>query len=854
MKKLIVGLAAVIAGAIGIKFLISSTGISFSALMARRVSTDEYKGYFQFNPISLSSGKTMQASDFEQLADLQSPLVGVDELGNSKTDLALKNVYLTANANKVEQKVGFRQLGKDAANKKESWTYAIDPNAKWVDNDGNYVTDDKLVDNNGQISGKDFVNIFLYVLNPNVDSDISSFFANFIDGFSELKDYVATHDVSGVKKKNSVGAEEKDKDKIVTENWERIKQAYEVATKGKDSFDGKLKFTDDSGEQTFDLGIVYGKINGTDAGGVNINTATPGSNIDGASYVRFINPDGITTPFFEGIMSYVIFAPMPKKAIDEKYILNYGLPGEFSATLYTGAYTLTNYSPNNNLSFKKNEHYVNAEDIKIKHIQKFYKANVTPSDLRVSFEAGDLTEDSLSVTDGGGWNKYVGSDYKNPKFEAVFSQEPVQSSSFGIFFNPINTDTNGNGNKKEKAELLSSSLIRSYFTTRFNRDYSAKYYSSKFDAKGADSAAGINFWTASNFINDGEKDYSDYMKDEVATEAKKDNSVSNIESLKNNLEQGHNFFQKEDGKKYIEERAKKSNKISNDYTQDIIDEVKNIDPSATTSNPLELKLLLNVSQKYALNMSVTNSIRMFNKVAARENVPLKIDINESKDQSDFMNKRSSGSYDLLITGWSPDYADPLTYAVFGATGDMNTYYGIARILDSHKLPVLQKIYDKKWNAQGTWDFSKNSIDDREDLLSYDEIKGAFNKTINDNYASDNNTWKANITKYVNQNLKYSQLVYLASKIADIQARYKAFAQIEAYALYSSCITLPIDDQFLPALVKISYVRPFEYSTAKYGTSQYQHRNWTILNKLPNKSDLQKWLQEFEDKKKNNKPQ
>ncbi|QHX36086.1 oligopeptide transport system substrate-binding protein [Spiroplasma sp. TIUS-1] len=821
MKKLIFTLTSVMGITLTASAVVSC-GISFNSLLQRKVDTDHFKGYFQFNPNSLVSAKTMQAQDFELISDLNVPLVTVDPFGRTIGELAVK-FDPAIDKEGGSQFVGNRIEGTDG--KAETWTYLINKNAKWT-NSQNQVFDN--------IKGTDFLNIFLYIAHPNTASETKSFWGSYIYGAAEIIDYID----------NGNGTEADKGEGKSIERYTKVHKAITNKVGNEDgSFDGTSGFsivTSTEQLKTFYLGLTAGRVKelvGTDNDPDNAHPGK-GSLYDNDSfYVKWTGLDNVPMPFFDSLMTYASFAPLPYQAVnisdDAKAgsFANYMTTENFVSTaLYSGPFVLKKLQLSQSVEYEKNKYYVNQKDIHFNKMTKTFKSKATDGELRTSFESGDLTELKLRPTDPQGWNTYVGTDPENPKFKGVTVEGSKAQATYGIYMNAINTNL-WNPNPSPEGELnsriLTSSIMRQYLMTTIQKSWMSKYYSSAFDKKGERhiSATTVNTFTPTNFAFAGETDYVEYLAAAIGSNEDRQININTPEAkeLFELLKPGGDFYSYH--KNVVENEAggevPEGYKIIRGITDEnefevenekYLDSVRKEFNELAGSKSVRLNHLTNGARSNTENIYTQNMIDIFNRTAKEDGIDITIVQDQTNDESEFKSKRSNAAFDLLVLGWSPDFSDPVSYLnTHKLNGDLANYYGLHRIIDARQTSNILN----KWK-------------EKREELKYSDLQGMLNTS----YVAKDDKTKDQFTSFIKDIAQYTELVENASEESNLDDRFKGFATAEKLMLIDKSFMIPIYDPFVLPSVKMSFVLPFSYSTVGYGSSQYLHRGWKILPSMP----------------------
>lgn len=143
---------------------------------------------------------------------------------------------------------------------------------------------------------------------------------------------------------------------------------------------------------------------------------------------------------------------------------------------------------------------------------------------------------------------------------------------------------------------------------------------------------------------------------------------------------------------------------------------------------------------------------------------------EIQDSRSYSIVSQNGYANIFISGWGPDYSDPLTFAnTLVTNGDLSAYTGAGS-----------------------------------DNPYYDVLAPQFEK--------------------------YDTLVDEASALTDNKARFTKFGEAEVELLYEVSIVRPIYMVGLGKAVSISKVLPYRTSSAVYGVTNFKYKYVEVLNR------------------------
>ncbi|WP_434341831.1 oligopeptide ABC transporter substrate-binding protein OppA [Mycoplasma putrefaciens] len=481
-----------------------SLGVNPYKLLSRRISdTTVYKDLITQPIVTWNSAINNSSSDGKVISKLQDTLITVDKHDNFEGALALK-----------------WKSSEDA----KSWEFKLRKNIKWT-----AIENGKAVDK-GAITAKDFFNTFRYVFNKNnraLTLDIwGSALANankLIDFLNKLsnptynKDTKKPDDLYDPRFDRENAGEPKSnllkKEMISSYYLDRAIMAFNIETneqKAKEMALNTTMSTKNIEDKSFKEGKIISK--GDSDYDIKYHLEKP-------------------TSYFETIISYLSFAPMP--SISVQYIGDrhqkgskfagtlYAKPSEkqsgYETMWYSGPYIVDEYVSGRNLNLKRNEHYFNKQNVHINKMLFTYTNKGDPASSRYYFETGDISSFKVVPNDITGWSKYVGNKIDNPSFMGtnVVRTKPTtswafafnyQSSGTSIYRN-VRLDNQGNlidgarttRNKNEDAELNKTIALNSFrvmFRYLLDRSIFAKFHSSAIDGNKRLSSSLRNTYTS----------------------------------------------------------------------------------------------------------------------------------------------------------------------------------------------------------------------------------------------------------------------------------------------------------------------------------------------------------------------
>ncbi|AUF83399.1 hypothetical protein CXP39_01085 [Mesoplasma syrphidae] len=726
--------------------------ITLDKILQRRRDTTKLTLAYNTPVESWNTAHSQNQGDSEFLANLYAGALGIDEYGRTYGDVFTSG-YADENGDspyvgnpKPETKLTVAEDEGASTFDPSVWKYEIRDNAKWYKKDGSEIRN---------IKSSDFVNTAKYVLDKSKGSDLTMLWETFILNVKPVSALYSAY--LDLPKEN--GLDEKlTGEELISAAWEKAIKAVEakqdVAYKSKDS-DGKVESRTINGDDISD-------------GGFGLKTFA-----DDDKKVEFHLSKPST--YFETVLTYGSFTPIFSANVDK--LEN----GPIDA--YSGAY-LPDSIDGDNKKLVKNEKYHFASKTSIKEINWKYLANPSSSTARQMFEAGEIDAFGVKQTDEKGWSTYIGSNSLDPSFTGVFSTEPVEDFSFGIIYNFFNS-AGSEGNKKatSASKVLQLTAARELLATGINRTDFVKYYSEKFDEPNTKVSKNIrNIYTSPNFAINPEgidakgeviaKDYTEYVKEQVETITESKVKAADVNEGNDPLyENSENLNGKTRGQLVKEVR-------------DFIDNETN-KIQKTSDGKVELVWLLSPDNG-PINPYLVSMFDRFNGITDN---PLKINGVVTNTQQEWTKKMRAGEFDLMSSGWGPDYADPYSYlATYKIDGDYSAYSGTRRLTDT--------------------------------------VAGKDKKEYNESLAKDSPVYSTATKEFYETLSKYDEAVEqidLGETVSDdgvqtTENRYKAFAQQEVNLIYKDFLMTPFYNRNQYKEYKVSYVKPYTYGNAIFGLS------------------------------------
>ncbi len=697
---------------------------------------DSYTTYLSYMPTTLDYTKTMQSENAQHIANFVDGLVEHDRFGNLIPCLATNT-------------------GTPSDNYK-TWSFTIDSSkaAQWVTKDG------APYQGNGRTSAlvqaKDFKDTLRLVLNAATASESAYLPMLIIEGAEQYN--FATSASQTYKG---------DLDKILS-----------ALKGGKDSMGNFFLGRTATVADVEDI-LAFNRV-GVDVEG---NTIT----------YHLTN----SADYFPTMLTYLPFLP-----ICMEYYEEVGSSfGSKDNLLFNGAYLLDQRT-DMVISYKKNETYWDKDKVKTPKVVY----NLLPSTLgydfaRDQYELGNIDSFGVNSFDEEGWAKYVlGEDghgtILDPHNDLTYSQESTSVDSSFFFYLNLN--------RKESANTLSDMTASEIQNANraFKYSYIRDAIFSALDLEAYNARNGIeqieqqqtqlNTYIPKNFVTDNNgKDYFEYLLD--AYQAR------------------HEGASREDAEKAL--NPGQVNQISLEdsvaKTAAAVEQLAKDDPKVTYPIVVEYTSFYgDDEQRYYDDLFIEYTNRRLNgcvintdykdekglKVCNENDIKIRLQPNTKIQTSqNYITVSNTYDYSLFISGWGPDYGDPMTYAhtlVIG--GDMAVHFG-------------------------TQTASRLSDETKALLTTYGEMVTAANQIV-----STTQEQKAK--------------------------RYKGFAEAELFMLEECALIKPLYQPGQGYSCTISKFVPYRSPRAGYGLSSNKLKGLEILNEPLTACQRQRLKAEWEQEK------
>lgn len=747
---------------------------TFDKLLERSVDPTVYKTTYAAPLSSWSTGVTMQNEDLKILANLQETLLKANP-GNQ----------IVGNIGSVNQK---NQTA-------DEWTLDIRKDAHWFDYKGRVATDQPW------IKASDVANTLRYAYNSSTTSQINGLWSTIMLHADLLEADI--QEISDFKfKENEAQSKIYAMDQVVS---------HYIQDKTAGSEQKNRYFWTEEKKGTEELinctsGAIKTKYPDQPILIVEDGMAPDGKPSGGTVTFKLANP----APYFETMLTYLAFSPLPDRAIDwDKTSSGYGYGNQapqksgYDTVYYSGAYLPRNVNPLTGMTLEANQQYFDNENTSIRKIVYNFPKNMSPSTSVFLFETGDLSTSTIGSSDLRNWNKYVGPDLENPKFKGVSKTYSGAPTSWIILYNyayhPVGSDVEKDVSDLAENKMIAQSSTRALIAYAMNRSIASHYYSNALDGGRTDVVSKLlrNVYTTPRLAFDNnKKDYIEYIKDvysediaaKVAKEMGKTLTPEEIEAQKQSVSDSHDLYLHND---YIAYASLQDAQLKKDFLaaktveqkiQVLVQQVRKDAVANGISGKVKLRFLENGDLKTTALPWTNSMLDQFNQIP---NLPFNVtyDDSQSLDGSDYRQRMRKKNYSMIITGWGPDYADPLTYLnTIKYGGDYASYTNFTQVIkkaDDGHLVGYNKSYD--------------------DLAKYVEEYG---KLLNDGAVDSN-----------------------------LVTRYEKLSRAEVKALYEAQLFLPLNTtvpEFVPALTYLD-----ENTTTKvaYGTSNYRYSGVKMLTRL-----------------------
>ncbi|AKU79693.1 hypothetical protein [Spiroplasma turonicum] len=508
------------------------------------------------------------------------------------------------------------------------------------------------------------------------------------------------------------------------------------------------------------------------------------------------------------MLTYTVFAPIHDNAVS-----NPAVDSDFKMGYYSGAFLPKSFSIDSTIVLDKNPNYHFASETKINRIREIHTSG-TVSQTRDLFEANTINNYLINTNDQSGWDKYVGNASEPIKTDGLvrYDEDAEDAYTQMLFFNFLNSSYFGDTNAKKeaiiKSKLFQFSGTREFFFANLDRSIWGKYYSKIFDGDRSVSSNVRNTFVP-DFIKSESKDFQTIEAEQINSEKLYGNAGTNVK--KEDIKDGENFYS---ARAYGLEITNNSSKLKTAQSESA---KKLREDLSSADNDLKeaLKDGKKITLKTYLDPSKTTDeraalIEMFKTFSAIENNPITIDVITSRTSNEYQQMLDDGVEDLAISGWSPDYADAMSYSnTLKINGDHGMHFRFGQLyqFDDSKTPLNQ--FDSE-SADDTFTRLKNAHKDmyNELLIQNGEGENLFKSRYN-----------------------YSKELVNVDETESGLKRNEDFAKLEAQTLYKDYFAMPLIRRSPSMTFTITNLVPFTSSRVPYGLSALQFGNYDFSSKL-----------------------
>ncbi|AVN58711.1 oligopeptide ABC transporter substrate-binding protein OppA [Mesoplasma florum] len=497
-----------------------SCGMTPSKLMARKVSTTEYKGFMKSAINTWSPGSTMQNSDSIILENLYDGLLtpnAHDEIEGQMAD------WWGHNEDGTEYYFHLR----DKETKSDDGRVTGIPS--WT------ITKNGAITGTQKVSPLDFFNAFRFTFNPNSSADgaapTNGLFKNGTK-LSSILSTVAEYDSLVNNGKNfdrttqQGGASNIGQEAISTRNYDIAIMLINLWTgtkEGQAKIDAlyKAKITPilDNGEivgykrtpefdnlindisyYTFENNFQQLISKSSQEGGMmavslsknGLGTTVENSGADPQMYnIRYTLEDA-STSFFTSAAGYGSLKPLPYYAVsysDRENRSWYNFSKKYQPGInemwFSGAFYLKSYKASSNAVLLKNPNYYQADRTYIEKATYTLANSQSVDSNRLWFEGGDASEVVISPNDASGFKKYVGEDYNIEEqkfaFEGTHAASVPSQYTFTTFYNYGRV--NASNKISASSQALAQKSVRLYLNYFMQRTQLPAYVAGELDNK-----------------------------------------------------------------------------------------------------------------------------------------------------------------------------------------------------------------------------------------------------------------------------------------------------------------------------------------------------------------------------------
>ncbi|AKU79982.1 ABC transporter substrate-binding protein [Spiroplasma turonicum] len=513
-------------------------------------------------------------------------------------------------------------------------------------------------------------------------------------------------------------------------------------------------------------------------------------------------------PYFETVLTYSVFVPTK-----EETLIDISMDNDFKKGYYTGAFLPKNYIMDNSIVYDKNPNYHFAEQTKINRIKQYLVNDGSISKKRELFEAGTLNDYIIDVNDKAGFETLVGDvnePKKTPGLVEYDKDHPEYADTRLLLFNYLNSDYFTQKDKTEsilKSKLLQVTEVRKFMFENLDKSIYGKYYSELFDDSKVSKNV-RNSYVPDSFKfteNSVTKNYHDYEAEYLNT----NNLANNITG--NDLSDGNDYHWSKAHNDNINIASEETNNVNN--LRNLLSTVdKDLSEKLKDNGKIHLNVFLDPTSKLTFNKNVSEMFAKFNVI---NNNPIALDVETPNTFLDFQEKINSGKHDITISGWFPDYADPMSYlATLKLDGPHRSKFRLGQLFqfDDSNTPLdYNNSSDEEWKKL-----------DNNHKEMFEKLLVGYNSKIEVNKYGEN--------LFKNRFNSSKELESIDAK-KEWKDRIKGFAENEANTIFKDYFAMPLIRKSPEKTFWISKLLPFKNPWVSYGLSPLQYANSEVTDEF-----------------------
>lgn len=333
-------------------------------------------------------------------------------------------------------------------------------------------------------------------------------------------------------------------------------------------------------------------------------------------------------PYWNSKTTYGILFPVNAKFLESKG-KDFG-SADASSILVNGAYFLSAYTAKSSMEFSKNADYWDAENVSVESVKLTFFDGTDPGALFTNFDKGAYSVARVFPND--------------PTYETV-KKNYSDAITYGLqdtttYYTSLNLNRSNFKNSKKDAaqqDAGKKALLNKDFRQALTFAFDRAAYNSQNVGEEAKEKALRNTLVPPTFVSVGEKSYGDVVKEELSGlgDEWKDVDLSDAQDGLYNPEKAKAEF------------AKAKEALS----------------AQGVTFPIQLDYP--VAQTHAVNVQQAQSMKQSVEAAlGAENVVINVielDETEYENSTYYAESPEQLDYDIMVSGWGPDYTDPSTY-------------------------------------------------------------------------------------------------------------------------------------------------------------------------------------------------